>query len=90
MDVVKRWWLRLTAATLATVTMWMLPAAAWADSHPNMVAIGTEVARRRPRSSGFGRVIGACCCLVVVVVIVVVVLLMRRRRQPPPPTQFPQ
>jgi hypothetical protein len=87
MDLVKRWWLRLTAAALATLTVWMLPAAAWADSHPNVVAIGAEVARKRPRaSSGFGRVIGGCCCLLVVLAVVgVVILINRRRRQPPPP-----
>jgi uncharacterized membrane-anchored protein len=92
MDVVKRWWLRLAAATAATVGLVLLPTAAWAHSRPGVVAIGDELARRRPRVGGGLGLVGGCCCLfVVLVVVLVVVLISRRRRRPPaPPPQYPR
>src|SRR5262249_54464585 len=67
------------------LTGMMLPAAAWPQSHPRVVTIGDELARRRVRTRGLGWA-GACCCLVVVLIIVlIVVLVSRRRRKPPPP-----
>jgi membrane protein implicated in regulation of membrane protease activity len=83
MEPVKRWWLWLTAATTATVALWLLPAAAWAQSGPGVALVGNELARR-PRGRSLAPV-GACCCLVVVLAVVLVVMLVRRRRQPPPP-----
>ena len=92
MDVVKRWLPRVGAATAAALAVWLLPAAAWANSRPGVVAAGGELARRRPRTGGLGLV--GCCCLVVVIVVVVIVVLITRRRQrqppPPPPPQYPQ
>jgi uncharacterized membrane-anchored protein len=83
MEQVKRWCRWLAAATAATVTLWLLPAAAWAQSGPGVALIGDELARG-PRRGGTG-LVGACCCLVVVLAVVLVVMLVRRRRQPPPP-----
>lgn len=65
----------------------MLPAAAWAQSHPSVVTIGDELARRRVRTGGLGALVGACCCLFVVLVIVLIVVLVSRRRRKPPPPQ---
>ncbi|GII21538.1 hypothetical protein [Planosporangium mesophilum] len=83
MEPVKRWWLWLTAATAATVALWLLPAAAWAQSGPGVALVGNELARS-PRRGGTG-LLGGCCCLVVVLAVVLAVMLVRRRRQPPPP-----
>jgi uncharacterized membrane-anchored protein len=83
MEPVKRWWLWLSAATTAIVTLFLLPAAAWAQSGPAVALVGDELARR-PRRGGSG-LLGGCCLLVVVLLVVLLVLLMRRRRQPPPP-----
>jgi hypothetical protein len=83
MEPVKRWWLSLATMIAATVTLWLLPGAAWAQSGPGVGLVGDELARQ-PRRGGTG-LLGACCCLVVVLAIVLVVMLLRRRRQPPPP-----
>jgi hypothetical protein len=72
------------------LTGMMLPAAAWAQSHPSVVTIGDELARRRVRTGGLGLVGGCCCLLVVLVIVLIVVLVSRRRRKPPPPPQYPQ
>jgi hypothetical protein len=76
------------------MNVWLLPAAAWAQSRPGLLAAGDELARRRPRGGvgGFG-LVGGCCCLVVVLVIALIIVLISRRRQkqpPPPPPQYPQ
>jgi uncharacterized membrane-anchored protein len=83
MEPFKRWCLWLAATTAATVTLWLLPVAAWAQSGPAVALVGDELAR--PRRRGGSGLLGACCCLVVVLVIVLVVMLLRRRRQAPPP-----
>jgi uncharacterized membrane-anchored protein len=83
MGPVRRWWLSMATMIATTVTLWLLPAAAWAQNGPGVALVGDELARR-PRRGGSG-LLGACCCLVVVLAIVLVVMLLRRRRQPPPP-----
>jgi hypothetical protein len=83
MGPVRQWWLSLATMMAATVTLWLLPTAAWAQSGPGVALVGDELARR-PRRGGSGLLLG-CCCLVVVLAIVLVVMLVRRRRQPPPP-----
>jgi hypothetical protein len=61
----------------------------WAASSPTALALGAELAQRRPR--GFGPSILLCCCLVVLLVIGLTVVLItrrRQRRQPPPPPPY--
>ncbi|GAA1824250.1 hypothetical protein HC028_24680 [Planosporangium flavigriseum] len=89
MEPVRRWWRWFTATAsasvmAATVTLWLLPAAAWAQSGPPVALVGNELARR-PR--GGGGLLFGCCCLAVVLIVVIIVLLVRRRRQSPPPPQ---
>jgi hypothetical protein len=91
MDLVKRWTLRLGALTTAAVLAVLVPTMAWASSHPDVMAVGDELAKKR--RSGLGGLIGLpllCCCVVVVGGAVLVVFLIRRRKQqtPPPPPQY--
>jgi uncharacterized membrane-anchored protein len=92
-EIVQRWCLRVGAVAATVVTGWLLPVAAWAQDRPGTVAVGDELARRRPRTGGLG-LVGGCCCLVVVLVVVLTVVSISRRRQnrqqPPPPPQYPQ
>jgi hypothetical protein len=85
MGSVKRWYARLAAMLGAAAAICLVPVAAWASTSPGAVAVGSELARSRPRA-GRGGLLGGGCCLVVVLLIVVIVLLIsRRRRQPPGP-----
>jgi hypothetical protein len=85
MDLFKRWCLRVGSMTTAATLAVLVPTMAWASSHPGVLAVGEELARRRPRRGvgGFGFV-GACCCIGAVLVIVLIVVLIRRRKQSPP------
>src|SRR4051812_46641515 len=98
MEVAKRWWLRVVTGVAAAVTVWLVPAYAWAAEHPGVTAAGAELARGyriRRRGSPFGSLFGGCCCLLVLLVVLGVVLVTRRRRgrrMPPgqyPPGQYP-
>lgn len=72
---------RIWAAIVAAVTtgflsVFVIPAAAWADQ----LGVVDELQRRRPRVSflGFGGVL--CCLLIVAGIVLAVVLISRRRR----------
>ena len=72
-----RVWAAIVAAvTTVFLSIFVLPAAAWADQ----LGVVEELQRRRPRFSflGFG---GVLCCLVVVAGIVLAVVLISRRRR---------
>jgi hypothetical protein len=90
MDLVKRWAVRLGSVGSAAALAVLVPAMAWASSHPDVIAVGDELVRRR-RRGGFGALLGLpalCCCLVVAAIVVGVVMIVRRRRRPPPPPQY--
>lgn len=67
----------LSSVVVATV---LVPVAAWAAENPALVAVGSELERRRRGGIGFG-IIPLFCCIVVVGVIAVVVLLVRNNRR---------
>jgi hypothetical protein len=91
MDLVKRWSTRVGAIATAAVLAVLVPTMAWASSHPDVVAVGDELVKKR-RGGVFGALLGVpalCCCVVVVAIVAVVVVIMRRRNQrPPAPPQY--
>jgi uncharacterized membrane-anchored protein len=92
MDLVKRWSTRVGAVATAAVLAVLVPTMAWASSHPDVLAVGDELAKRRRGGGIFGLLFGVptlCCCAVVVAIVAVVVVIMRRRNQrPPAPPQY--
>lgn len=81
MSLLTRWLARLGATAAALLTVFLLPAVAWAQSSSTLDLAG-ELARRRPRGGiGFAGVLGTLCCLVVVAAIVLALVMVARRRR---------
>jgi hypothetical protein len=82
MSFLIRWWARVAAVGSAAALSLFVPAVAWASDKPTLLAVGDEVARRRPRGRGFGvfGLLGTLCCLAVVLIIVLLIVSLTRRR----------
>jgi hypothetical protein len=77
MEILRNWWVRLSAVLGTAALTVFVPAAAWASSGPGELVV--EAARRRSRG-GFG-LLGLVCCLVVVgLIVLALVVIMRNRR----------
>jgi hypothetical protein len=82
MSCLTRWSTRLGALLTGVVLALVVPAMAWAQDRPAVLAVADGIAARRPRRGvGFGGLLATLCCLSVVVVAVVVLLLVTRGRQ---------
>ena len=77
MEILRNWWVRLSAVLGTAALTVFVPAAAWASTGPGEMVV--EAARRRSRG-GFGAW-GLICCLVVVgLIVLALVVIMRNRR----------
>ncbi|MFC6014808.1 hypothetical protein ACFP2T_01155 [Plantactinospora solaniradicis] len=77
MEILRNWWVRLSAVLATAALTVFIPAAAWAATGPGEMVV--EAARRRSRG-GFG-IFGLVCCLIVVGLIVLALLVIMRNRR---------
>jgi hypothetical protein len=82
MSSLTRWFARVGVLLSGAALALVVPAMAWAQERPAVLAVADGIAARRPRR-GFGAIglLGGLCCLAVVAVIVVVLLMVMRGRQ---------